>query len=155
MNGRTFLREFKLHAMQKTQILDDAENALSIAVQRNPDDYKNFDALTDVYSSWAKLQPGQKNQWLTKALDTASTAVLLYPGDAELHFRLARIAEDLANPDVSLKHYQKAVQIEDSFREQFRLMYPGREVISRMPEEEYLLAKNRVKILSDKPPVSK
>ena len=154
-NGRLCLQYLHVPNIQQTQVLQDAENALFFAAQRNPDDYKNFDTLTDVYSSWAKLQPEQKNQSLAKALDSASAAVSLYPGDAELHFRLAQIAEDLARPDTALKHYQIAVQIEDDFRSQFHRMYPRRKVLSRMPLEEYLLAKNRAKILSEKTPESK
>jgi tetratricopeptide (TPR) repeat protein len=98
------------------------------------------------------LQPDEKNQWLAKALDSAAIAVELYPGDAELHFLLAQIAEGLGKTDTALKHYRQAVQIEDSFRDQFRLMYPDREVLSRMPEEQYLLAKKQLETLSPKSP---
>jgi len=152
MNGRLYLRHFQSTAAKNAQILNAAEQALSLAAQRNPDDYKNFESLAEVYSLHSQLQPDEKNQWLTKALDSASIAVGLYPGDAELHFYIAQLADQLGKTDTALKHYQKAVQIEDSFRDQFHLMYPDREVLSRMPEEQYLLAKKRIRELLANPP---
>jgi tetratricopeptide (TPR) repeat protein len=147
MNGQLFLQRLYLPTMQQSEILNNAEQALFTAVQRNPEDYKNFDLLTDVFTFRARLQPQQKNQWLNKALYSAAIAVELYPGNAESHFRLAQVAEELDQPDTALEHYRKAIQIEDDFRKQFKLMYPGREVLSRMSNEKYLLAKKQVEAL--------
>jgi hypothetical protein len=44
------------------------------------------------------------------------------------------------------------VQIEDSFRKQFKLMYPGRKVLSRLNEDKYFSATQRIKDLEQKPP---
>jgi len=154
MNGRLYLQRFYRPSVQQPQMLtrldwlNEAEQALFIAAQRNPEDYKNFESLADVYSLRAKLHPDQKNHWLNEAFAAASVALSLYPGDAELHFRLAQLAEETGQPDTALKHYRETVQIEDSFRKQFRLMYPDRQVISRMPSDKYLLAKKRLEALS-------
>jgi hypothetical protein len=150
MNGRLYLQRPYLPTIKQSEIFDNAEQAFFIAAQRNPDDYKNFDSLTDTYFLRAQLQPDEKDHWLNQAFESASVAVSLYPGDGELHFRLAQIADELGKTQIALEQYQKAIEIEDSFRKQFHRMYPEREVISRMPEEKYLLAKNRVKILSEK-----
>jgi len=64
---------------------------------------------------------------------------------------MAQIAEKLAKPRLAKKQYQKAVEIEDSFREQFRRMYPGRKIVSRLGEEKYQFAKQRIKHLSQQP----
>jgi len=89
---------------------------------------------------------------LNKALDSVSIAVKLYPGDAELHLKLAQIADDLGRTDLALKNCKIAVQIEDGFREQFKLMYPGRKVLSRLNEDKYFSATQRIKDLEQKPP---
>jgi tetratricopeptide (TPR) repeat protein/O-antigen ligase len=147
MNGRLYLQHFSSPVMPRQQTLELAEQALFIAAQRNPADSRIFDSLTQCYYLRSQLLPEQKELWLNSALDSAQTAVSLSPGDAELHLLLAQIAEDLGKKDLALKHYQKTVEIEDSFRELFRQMYPGREVFSRLGNDKYSLAKQRIKDL--------
>jgi len=152
MNGRLYIQNFYRSDMQKGQIFNNAEQAFFIAAQRNPQDYKNFDALAEVYSLYANLQPEQNETLLNKALESASAAVSLYPGDADLRLRLAQIAEDLGQTDLALQNYKTAVQIEDGFREQFKLMYPDRKAVSRLDENKYFFATRQIKELEQKPP---
>jgi cytochrome c-type biogenesis protein CcmH/NrfG len=152
MNGRLYIQNFFRSDAQKEQIINNAEQALFTAAQRNPQDYKNFDALAEMYSLYARLQPDQNDSWLNKALDSASVAVSLYPGNAELHLKLAQIADDLGRTDLALQNYKIAVQIEDGFREQFKLMYPGRKAVSRLDEDNYFFATQRINDLEQKPP---
>ena len=49
---------------------------------------------------------------------------------------------------MALKNYKIAVQIEDSFREQFKKMYPGKKVVSRLNEDKYFFATQRIKDLN-------
>jgi tetratricopeptide (TPR) repeat protein len=150
MNGRLYLQQFSSPAMPQQQTLDQAEQALFIAAQRNPADSRTFDSLTQCYYLRSQLLPEQKDLWLNSALDSAQTAVSLSPGDADLHLLLAQIADDLGKNDLALKHYQITVEIEDGFREQFKLMYPGREVFSRLGNDKYSLATQRIKALLPK-----
>ncbi|MGA2071179.1 MAG: O-antigen ligase family protein [Sedimentisphaerales bacterium] len=150
MNGRLYIQSFFRYDAQKEQILNNAEQAFFIAAQRNPQDYKNFDALAEVYSLYARLQSDKGDLWLNKALESASVAVSLYPGDADLRLRLAQIAEDLGQTDLALQNYKTAVQIENGFREQFRLMYPDRKLVSRLDEDKYFFATQRIKDLEQK-----
>jgi tetratricopeptide (TPR) repeat protein len=151
MNARMYLRYFNSPIIPHSQLFPEAEQALSIAIPRNPADYKIFDSLAELYSLRANAEPDQKDHWLTLAFDAASMAVSLYPGSAELHLRLAQIADGLGRTDVALEHYEKTVEIEDGFREQFRMMYPDREPFSRLGEEKYSLAKQRILDLSKTP----
>jgi hypothetical protein len=151
-NGNLYIQEFYRSDVQKEQLFNNAEQALFIAAERNPRDHKIFDSLSELYSLYARLQPEQNEAMLNKALDSASIAVDLYPGDAELHLKLAQIADDLGQMDLALKNYKIAVQIEDGFREQFKLMYPGRKVLSRINEDKYFSATQRIKDLEQKPP---
>jgi tetratricopeptide (TPR) repeat protein len=150
MNGRLYLRHLATWSITREDALKGAEQALLTAIERNPQDCKNYASLAEVYVLRAQDEPLQKDKWFNEAIYFASEAVALYPGDAELHFRLAQIAEEAGQTETALKHYKKAVEIEDGFREQFKRMYPGREVFSRMPKEKYEQAKERVKILSQK-----
>jgi hypothetical protein len=152
MNGWLYIQNFFRSDAQKEQIFNNAEQALFTAAQRNPQDYKNFDALAEMYSLYARLQPDQNEALLNKALDSASVAVSLYPGNADLRLRLAQIAEDLGQTDLALQNYKIAVQIEDGFREQFKRMYPGRKAVSRLDEDKYFFATQRIKDLEQKPP---
>jgi tetratricopeptide (TPR) repeat protein len=151
MNGRLYIQDFYRSDTQKEQICNNAEQALFTAAQRNPQDYKNFDALAEMYSLYARLRPEQNEALLNKALESASVAVSLYPGDADLRFRLAQIAEDLGQTDLALQNYKTAVQIEDGFREQFKVMYPDRKSVSRLDEYKYFFATQRIKELEQKP----
>jgi tetratricopeptide (TPR) repeat protein len=137
--------------MPRDEMLARAEQSLFIAAQRNSADCRPFDALANLYLLRAQLAPDEKAQWLAQAFDVASIAVSLYPGQAELHFQLATIADALGKTELALKHYQSAVDIEDGFREQFRVMFPGRSVISRLPENNYEQAKERLKTILEKP----
>ena len=155
MNGRLYLKRPYFPVASQSQMLDDSEQALFIAAARNPADYKNFASLTELYSLRARLQPEQQDQWLSNAFDAASLAVELYPGDSETHLQLAQIAEKLGRTDTALKNYKAAVQIENDFREQFRVMYPGKEIFSRLPKEKYEQAKEQLQTLSKKPAEAK
>jgi hypothetical protein len=151
LNGQLYLNEFYRSDGQKEQLFDNAERTLFVAAQRNPQDYKIFNALAELYSLYSRLVPEQREVMLNRALDSASIAVKLYPGDAELHLLLAQTAEELGQNDLALKHYRIAVQIEDDFRTQFKLMYPGRKVLSRLNEDKYFFATQRIKELEQLP----
>jgi hypothetical protein len=151
-NGNLYIQELYRPDAQTERLFNNAEQMLFIAAERNPRDYKIFGSLSELYSTYARLQPEQNEAMLNKAFDSAYIAVELYPGDAELHFKLAQIADDLGRADLALKNYKAAVQIEDGFRKQFKLMYPGRKVLSRINEYEYFSAAQRIKDLEQKPP---
>jgi hypothetical protein len=56
----------------------------------------------------------------------------------------------LDKTDIAVAQYEKAVEIEDAYRNQFKVMYPGREIFSRLGEEKYKNAKQRIKYLSER-----
>ena len=77
------------------------------------------------------------------------TAENRYPGCARIRIELAKIAERLAKPDIACKQYEKAIEIEDSYRAQFRLMYPDiKDIVSRVGEDKYQFAKQRLKLIT-------
>ncbi|MCJ7692073.1 MAG: hypothetical protein MUO22_01490, partial [Sedimentisphaerales bacterium] len=63
---------------------------------------------------------------------------------------MAQIAEKLNETDIALAQYKKAIEIEDAYRNQFRIMYPDRKVFSRLGELKYQNAKQKITQLSPK-----
>jgi tetratricopeptide (TPR) repeat protein len=135
------------------ELLLRAESCLQRAIGRNDAGFKNFERLTDVYCQLAARASTEqaKADWLNKAFEAASQAVERYPGCGRLHFKQAQIADQMGNPEFAIEHYNKAIEIENEYREQFRKMYPEqKEVVSRLDKTMYLYAKKRVEELSRK-----
>ncbi len=153
LNGRLYLHHFQLTQSKNRDLLLKSEKCLLAAIERNSAAFKNFERLTDVYESLAEISTGQeKTGWLNKAFDTASLAVVRYPGCGRLQFKLAKIAEQLGKADIAIERYEKTVDIEDSFRNQFQLIYPERKkIVSRLGEDKYKNAKQRIKDLTEQP----
>jgi O-antigen ligase len=152
LNGRVYLRHFELTQSRNRDLLVGAEASLLEAISRDKADFKNFEKLIAVYDNFAKITPQKKDHWLEKAYNSAEEAVKRYPGSGRLRNKLAKIAEELGKTDVATKHYEEAVNIEDKYRRQFEIMYPEEEeIFSRLGEEEYKNAKQRIKHLSQQP----
>jgi tetratricopeptide (TPR) repeat protein len=139
-NGRLYSQQYEQVQPRQPALLEGAVRCLQVAIERNPADYKNWENLAAVYSRLGQPQ---------KAYDAYLRAAALYPGRERLWFELGQTAEKLGKPGLALCHYAKAVEIEDSYRQQFRQMYPDREkVVSRLGDREYQLAKRRIEELS-------
>jgi len=151
MNGQLYLYQFESGAPDACNLLYSARTNLLEAIKRNPADFRHFESLTDVYVLLADVSTGwQKQGSLSRAFGSASRATELYPGSGRLRFRLAEIAERLNKPGLACEQYKKAVEIEESYRRQFQIMYPGRPIFSRLGEQKYRLAKQKLKTLVKK-----
>jgi len=116
------------------------------AIQRNKAGYKNYRKLAEVYELQAETAASQSNRLedLQQAFDALTEAARRYPGSDRIHLKLARLAELLNRDDEAIAHYKTVVQIEDAYRDQFKIMYPDRELFSRLGEKNYQLAKKRL-----------
>ena len=152
LNGRLYLREYENSLDKDRDLLLHAETCLQNAIGRNNAGFKNFERLTDIYNQLAQSSTQQeKTGWLNKAFEAASQAVERYPGCGRLHFKQAQIADQMGNAESAIGRYNKAIEIEDEYRAQFRRMYPDREdIVSRLDKNKYLYAKERVEELSRK-----
>lgn len=140
LNGRLYMQQYEQALRKQPVLLEDAAKSYGVAIERNPADYKNYENLAMVYSRLGQHQ---------KAYDWYLRATERYPGCERLWFELAQAAEELGRTDAALTEYRKAVEIEESYRRQFRQMYPEREkVISRFDEEDYRFARKRMEELS-------
>ncbi|MBA7590322.1 hypothetical protein ES708_32437 [subsurface metagenome] len=151
LNGRLYLQRFLESQPGQSNLLQKSQEHLRDAIKRNKADFENFERLTEVYNQWAEVSTQKRADLLTKAFGSASRAVELYPGVGRLRIKLAKIAEKLGKTDFALQQYKKAVEIEDAYRHQFRIMYPDREIFSRLGEEKYKNAKQRLKSITGQP----
>jgi len=148
--GRFYLQHYNQIPGKQALMLIQAAEYFNAATEREKADFKNYEKLMTVYELLAiHSTPDHTRQWLQKAYDSGLEAARRYPGKGMLQFELGKIAERLDDNDAALAHYKKAVKIEDSYRAQFRRMYPGREMFSRLGQSRYEEAKKRIAKLKD------
>jgi O-antigen ligase len=140
-----FCQAYQRQQDKDGRFLDKALELSHIAAARNPADFKPWRLRGQVKVLLAAQAEGdEKDKYLQAALDDVQQAIKRYPGSGQLHYNLANIAEELGRNDVALMHYQTAVEIEDAYRAQFRVMYPERKtVISRLGNTAYENAKSK------------
>jgi len=149
LNARLYLYLYRESPDANPNLLVCAEECLKTAIERNSADFKSYERLTEVYLLLSERSAGQeKTDRLNKAFSAASDAVGIYPGCDRLHFNLAQIANKLDKTDIALKEYEKTVEIEEQYRGQFRQMFPREKIVSRLGEDKYKLAIEKVKDLS-------
>jgi len=149
LDGRMHVYSFELDQKRNPELLLAAEEAFILAISRNAAEFKNYERLANVYVMLSETDlPSEGASWLQKAFDSAWGAVERYPGCARLRVKLARIAEQQGEIEIAIEQYEKAVEIEDSYRMQFRTIYPERvDVVSRVGEDKYHFAKDRLEAL--------
>jgi hypothetical protein len=144
LSGRLNMQYYRYNR-DKQSMLTHAAQCFDAAVQRDKADFKNYEKLMIVYELLAKVSPADEApMWTQKAYDSGIETAQRYPGKGMLQFELGKIAERLDDNDAAMAHYKKAVQIEDGYRVQFRRMYPGREMFSRLGQNNYIWAKERI-----------
>ena len=145
LGAKAYLQHYIETGKKQTALLKSAADRFSDAIARDKANFKNYDKLAKVYEMLAQAATGAtKTHNLQIAFEKLQQAVELYPGSGELNLRLAKIAEQIDKNEIALDHYRITVQIEDSYRIQFHAMYPGRELFSRLGEENYQFAKEQL-----------
>ncbi len=143
LNGRLYLQQSE-RSQQPAALLEEAARCFREAIARSPADYKNYENLATVYTRMERYQDAY--EWYLRAAD-------LYAGCDRLWLELGQSAERLGRNDAALAHYGRAVEIEDSYREQFHRMYPERtKIVSRLGEKEYRLAREQIDRLKKQTP---
>ncbi len=142
--GKMLLYEFEMNPDNPPDILLQAEKSLLTAIKRDRADFKNYENLAKVYKTLAQTTIYEQPLWLEKALWALQQAIYRYPASSELHFELAKIAQELNKVSLAIEHYKKAIEIEDAFAEQLKIMYPGKGAFSRMGRAKYREAKEKL-----------
>jgi len=145
LNAQITIQRLIETEQEQTQVLSQAIEYIKAAIQRDRENYKNYEKLGRTYNLLAgKLPAKQRGVWFQEDFESMSEAVKRFPGCGRLRFELAKIAEQLDRKKIAVYHYKKAVEIEDSYRIQFRQMYGSRKLFSRLGEGKYQFAKKRV-----------
>jgi tetratricopeptide (TPR) repeat protein len=148
-NAELHLHRFNVTPGIDRSLIDRARENILEAIDCDKAYFRNFERLTEVYTVLAEISRGQeKTDCLNKALETADQAIKRYPGCGRLHIKRAKIAEQLGKTGIAIEHYEETINIEDRYRDQFRRMYPEEEIFSRLGEETYQFAKQKIKELS-------
>jgi len=144
LNGRFYVRHWEETGKKDTGFLQLASRCFKEAILRDPANFNNYENLRGVYENLSEVSEGKMNEtWLSLAYSTGKEATDRYPGADRLWYSLGEIAAKLGKDDEAAEHFAKAVEIEDSYREQFKVMYPGRDMVSRLGEKKYAYAKKK------------
>ena len=150
VNGGLYLHHFEVTGKRDRHLLDAAKENLLEAIDRDNACFKDFERLTRVYILLAEISHGkEKTNRLNEAFETAGKAIKRYPGCGRLHIERAKIAEQIGKTNTAIEHYKKAIKIEDSYRAQFRQMYPQEDIFSRLGQDKYDFAIERLKSLTN------
>jgi hypothetical protein len=149
LNGKLHLQHYNETPHRQPAMLKQAAQYFKEALGRDKANFKNFEKLMIVYELLARVLPDEAQEWDQKAYDAGLEAAKRYPGRGKLQVELGKIAERLGNNKIALSHYKEAVAIEESYRVQYRLMYPDREMFSRLGQKKYQFAKERIARLSE------
>ena len=145
LQARMFVSGAEKTPFQEYTLLSLAEEYFKLAIKRNDVSYKNYEDLSQAYFRHSEISPSdEKDGFLILALGAAKKARERYEGNERLHFNYAQIADKLGMTEKALQAYQKAVEIEDLYRIQFKKMFPNNELFSRLGEDNYQLAKKRI-----------
>jgi hypothetical protein len=143
-NGRLCLFEYQ-NANPDPNVLKNAERWLTLAIARDPEYYKYYGKLSEVYATAAQTSVNSERlSYLKMAYASGQEAIARYPGEASIHISQGDIADELGKRQEAVDEYKRAIAIEDSYRRMFAEMYPDRQLYSRLGEEKYQYARSRV-----------
>jgi tetratricopeptide (TPR) repeat protein len=142
--GKMIMYQFNLDPVNNGEILLKAEKLFTTAINRDRANFKNYENLAGVYETLAQIISEKRFFWFEKAFATFKQAVERYPASGELRMGLAQSAEQIGEIDCAIENYRKAVETEDLYIEQFKIMYPGKDVFSRLGKVKYQQAKEKL-----------
>jgi tetratricopeptide (TPR) repeat protein len=144
LHGRVYLQQYLQPGRGDQDLLHKAIQCLVTATGRNPADFRDYEWLGDAYDLLGR--PDQ-------AYEAYDHAVRCYPACDRLWLRLGQMSEKVGRPQVAAGHYAKAVEIEEVFRRQFASLYPDwKRPVSRLGEEDYRFARQRLQALVERHP---
>lgn len=144
LNGMIQTYYYQSNPLENKDNLALAEKSFKTAISRDPADFKNYEKLSDTYQSLAEANPAEVYIWFAKALDAINQAINRYPSGGELYLKAAILAQRLNKNDEAIEDYTQVIAIENAYREEFKIMYPGMELFSRIGEINYKFAKDKL-----------
>jgi tetratricopeptide (TPR) repeat protein len=142
--GKMLVYQFNLDPVNNEKILLEAEKLFKTAINRDKANFKNYENLAGVYETLAQITSEKRFFWFEKAYTAFKQAVEKYPASGELRMGLAQAAEQIGEIDCAIENYKNAIETEDAYTEQFKIMYPGKDVFSRLGKIKYQQAKEKL-----------
>jgi tetratricopeptide (TPR) repeat protein len=133
---------YEMAEVKEPKLLGDAVKCLQESQLRDPFNFIYKDSLSDVYVFLSETQKEKAEQYLQSAYQAQLDAQMLNPGSDRIAYNLGILAEKLNQPEKAIEYFRKAVDIEDQYRVQFKEMYPGYPLWSRLGQSRYEYAKN-------------
>ena len=148
-HGRFYLKQFDETGKKYLYILDNAIDCFQQAAKLNKANFKNYEKIGQTYNLLAdNLKGNPAAEARQKALHAFENAIERYPNSDRLNFSAAQTADKLNDKDTALKYYSRAIEIENAYRKMFEMMYPERELFSRLGQDNYQQALKRKEQLS-------
>jgi len=149
--GTAYLRQSAEGIERGTRSLERAADCFREAIARDQANFRHYEMLGNVHElTAARLSGERRREFVEASLAAYTEAVRRYPGSDRINMKAAQTAESLGYREAAAEHYRRVIEIEDAYRRQFAVMYPGRELFSRLGEENYQLAKARLAELSER-----
>jgi hypothetical protein len=147
--GKLYIRSYLDSGKASPRLLHTAAERFQQAILRDKANFRNYEKLAEVYQMLAESSSVASGaEFRSSALDALAAAVERYPGSDRINFKLARLADAMGKTETAVHHYRRTIKIEDAYRTQFVAMYPNRSIFSRLGEDNYRLAKDRLRELS-------
>lgn len=140
LNAGLYVEHFLYTGKKQRDLIKKIEQLYLNAIERDEANFINYDKLSMFYDLIDR--PKDAYDWGLKAAKH-------HPTSSRIQFRLAEIAEKLNNTDNAINHYKKVIDIVNSFRHQFQLMFPDEEIVGRLEQDKYNLAQDRLQKLSN------
>ncbi len=145
LHGKVLLQQFQGTGSKYPDLLHRAVERFSEANMRDAANYSYYNKLSQTHALLASVTTGAAAKANKEKADFwMDEAIKRYPNSAKLHIEAAKLSESIEKKSAAIEHYKRAVEIEDQYREVFKVMYPGREIFSRLGEEKYQLAKQKI-----------
>jgi tetratricopeptide (TPR) repeat protein len=150
MYANVLLQQFHGTGRKSPDILNQAVERFTEANKRDIANYSYYEKLSITHNMLASVTTGAAaKENMEKAAFWMDESIKRYPNSARLHIEAANMADSAGKNNKALHHFEKAVEIEDEYRKIFKVMYPDREVFSRLGEDKYQLAKQKIQQLRE------
>lgn len=147
LQGQWALQRYGEKLVKDPMLLEQAADGFQTAAERNPDDYRMRESLSDVYYFRAESvsDPNEKTACFERAYTALQQAWRRFPGSDRIVFKLGNIAEGLGLTTEAAGWYCRAVAIEQAYRRQFQEMYPEYDLFSRLGQQRFEYAQEFIR----------
>jgi hypothetical protein len=144
--GELFFQQWR-HTLNSND-LTAAVNQFQEAIRRDRANYSYYRDLSRLYQDAVIMAADQKDPYQKNALEYLERAIERYPVKSELLIEHGRILMEMGHKEKALDSFEKAVQMEEEFLNQQRIMWPEQaDDVWRLRPELRKYAEKQIEIL--------